>query len=506
MHTVHIWIAPPGRVWRAQHARRCIQGNGSAAPVKQVYEYLLTGCLSCLNIFQPDGAGSTEGRKDNESAMLNCYLFIKQGLIPRAPSGGRGGCAIKVFLILAIAQFALTDTGCARRINYHQNGGSRVRTGLENFAGHRARKYAGKTAILVSNQSGFDFNLEQNITLLRKGGIRIDTLLAPEHGVYGNMNELDHRGSWYDPEIKCRVYNLYRLDRQSLRRLIERADVAIFDIQDMGMRCYTYISNLKDIMDAMDGLDRELIVLDRPNPAGFLGVDGAFLEKRFATPYVSAFPAPFLYGMTIGEAARYYRKEYRPGVKLQVVSMRGYRRGMLFRAMNLPWIPPSPNLPTCESAIVYTFAVYLEGTNLSLGRGTTKPFEYIGAPWIDPAVLSAKLTGLGLENFMFKPVYFTPASGKYAGARCGGVQIFYTGDTFSPTETAYRIIGAIMKAYPYQAQWVRFGPYYDIDALAGTDRFRVFIREGRPWKEFEKVMAPGLKEYRKKRRKALLCY
>ncbi len=395
---------------------------------------------------------------------------------------------------------------CSPRINYHLNGGSRVRTGLENFVRWPARSYAGKNAVLVTNHSGFDFNLSQNITLLRRRGITIDTVLAPEHGVYGYMNDIDNRFSWYDRSISCKIYNLFRMDRRSLRRLFDRADFVIFDIQDMGMRCYTYITNLKDIMDALDGLDRELIVLDRPNPAGFLGVDGAFLEKRYTTQYVSAFPAPFLYGMTIGEAARYYRREFRPRVKLRVIPMSGYRRGMRFSDMNLPWIPPSPNLPTYESAIVYTAVVLLEGTNLSLGRGTTKPFEYLGAPWIEPLVLCEKLTGLRLENFMFKPIYFTPSFSKYAGSRCGGVQIFYTGGAFSPTEAAYRIIGAIMKAYPRRANWVRFGPYYDIDALAGTDRFRVFISEGRPWKDYRKAIVPGIKEYRKKRRKALLCY
>lgn len=395
---------------------------------------------------------------------------------------------------------------CSPRINYHLNGGSRVRTGLENFVRWPARKYAGKKAVLVTNQSGFDFNLSQNITLLRKRGIKIETVLAPEHGVYGYMNDIDNRLSWYDRSISCKIYNLYRMNRYSLRLLFDRADFVIFDIQDMGMRCYTYITNLKDIVDALDGQDCELVVLDRPNPAGFLGVDGAYLEKRYTTQYVSAFPAPFLYGMTIGEAARYYRREFRPRVKLRVISMSGYRRGMLFSDMNLPWIPPSPNLPTYESAIVYTAVVLLEGTNLSLGRGTTKPFEYIGAPWIDPQTLCNALNELRLKNFMFKPVYFTPSTSKYAGSRCGGVQIFYTGGTFSPTEAAYRIIGAIMKAYPYRASWVRFGPYYDIDALAGTDRFRVFIREGRQWKEYKKAIAPGIKAFRKKRRKALLCY
>jgi uncharacterized protein YbbC (DUF1343 family) len=257
-------------------------------------------------------------------------------------------------------------------------------------------------------------------------------------------------------------------------------------------------------MDALDGMDRELIVLDRPNPVGFIGVDGSFLENRFTTKYVSAFPAAFLYNMTIGESARYYRGEFRPGVTLTVIAMSGYSRNMFFHETGLPWIPPSPNLPTYESAIVYPAVVLMEGINLSLGRGTSKPFEYIGAPWIEPVFFCTKLDELKLKNFRFKPVYFKPTFSKYAGLLCGGVQIFYTGGDFSPTETAYRIVGAIMKNYPYYAQWVRYGPNYDIDSLAGTDRFRTFIQTGRPWEEFSKEISAGIKEYAKKRKKYLL--
>jgi uncharacterized protein YbbC (DUF1343 family) len=395
--------------------------------------------------------------------------------------------------------------GCGSSVNYHLNsGGHRVRTGIEKFINGPVKKYRGKKAALVTNHSGYDFDLRQNVQLLRDKGITVSMILAPEHGIYGYKNDIDYHPVTFDRNIHCYIYNLLGMNRNTLRYLVQQADIVIFDIQDMGMRCYTYITNLKDVMDAMEGLDRELIVLDRPNPVGFLGMDGSFLEKRFTTRYVSAFPAPFLYDMTIGEAALYYRGEFRPKVKLKVIPMGRYSRGMLFNKTRLPWIPPSPNLPTYESSIVYTAIVLMEGINLSLGRGTTKPFEYIGAPWIEPVSFCKILEELGLEHFRFKPVYFKPTFSKYENMRCGGAQIFYTGGEFSPTEAAYRIIGAIMKHYPYYAQWVRFGPFYDIDGLAGTDRFRVFIQAGKPWEEFKKEIAPGLKAFKKKRRRYTL--
>jgi uncharacterized protein YbbC (DUF1343 family) len=407
--------------------------------------------------------------------------------------------------IIAALTTAICAAGCASDINYHlRSGGPRARTGLENFISSGAAAYKGRKAALVTNHSGYDFYLRHNIELLREKGIAVSMVLSPEHGIYGFQNDIDYQYGWYDWGIKCAVYNLFSTNRYVLQYLFRSVDIVIFDIQDMGMRCFTYITNLKDVMDALEGMDRELIVLDRPDPVGFIGADGSFLEDRFATKWVSAFPATFLYNMTVGEAARYYRGEFRPKVKLTVVPMRGYSRNMTFHRSGLPWIPPSPNLPTYESAIVYTAIVLMEGINLSLGRGTTKPFEYIGAPWIEPVSFSKKLGDLKLKNFRFKPVYFKPTFSKYAGMVCGGVQIFYTGGNFSPTEAAYRIIGAIMKHYPSYVRWERYGPSYNIDSLAGTDKFRAYIQSGRPWEEFMKEIAAGIKAFNKRRKKYTL--
>lgn len=374
--------------------------------------------------------------------------------------------------------------GCAGRVQYYYPENiDRVRTGIEVFLDRYAGRYRGKTAAVVTNHSGTDYYLEPNIRLLEKKGIDVISILAPEHGLYGFQNEYEKSAYSVDPNFNAVVYNLHKLNTNSLGYILDKADIVIFDIQDMGMRCYTYISNLKFVMDTLNGTDKELIVLDRPNPIGYMGIDGAYLRREFSSKFVSAFPSPLIYNMTIGEAARYYRGEFTKDVDLTVIGMENYRRDMMFNETGLPWIPPSPNLPTYTSAIIYTFTVLMEGINISLGRGTAKPFEYIGAPWIEPASFCKELEKLGLKNFKFRPVYFEPTFSKYAGQRCGGAHILYTGGKFTPSETAFAIMGHIMKTYP-KARWERSGDSFPVDHLAGTDAFRKDIQEGRTYGHF----------------------
>jgi len=256
-------------------------------------------------------------------------------------------------------------------------------------------------------------------------------------------------------------------------------------------------------MDALNGTSIELVVLDRPNPLGFLGIDGAYLHDGFQSRHISAFPSTFIYNLTMGEAARFYRSFQARDVKLRVIPLGNYRRDLLYNETMLPWVPPSPNLPTYESAVVYSAVVMLEGVNLSVGRGTTKPFEYIGAPWIEPRELARLLSELDLPNFRFRPVYFAPTFSKYTGMRCGGVQIFYMGGAFSPMEVSYRIISLLKTAYP-QFRWDRNGGRHHVDFLAGTDLFRKNIDEGKPFAEFAARIAEGQREFNRLRKKHLL--
>jgi uncharacterized protein YbbC (DUF1343 family) len=408
------------------------------------------------------------------------------------------------FILLLLVFTHLSLTGCTSGGYYHLNrNSSRVKTGLEIFLEDYAHKYRGTKAILVTNHSGVDFSLRQNIGLLRAKGISPILVLAPEHGLYGYQNQFDENLYINEKKQNLLVYNLHKLSDNSLKLLLESAGLVLFDIQDMGMRCYTYISNLKHIMDTLKGTKTRLLVLDRPNPISFLGVDGPYLNSGFETKFVSAFPSPFIYDMTIGEAANFYRHEYAKDVLLKVIEMDDYDRDMLYNETGLPWVPPSPNLPTYESSIIYTAVVLMEGINISIGRGTAKPFEYIGAPWIEPDSFLQKLRSLGLKNFRFRPTYFKPTFSHYEGEKCGGVQIFYTGGKFSPTEFSYRVIRMLMKEYK-TVIWRKYKEWYSIDHLAGTDLFRKSIDKGLAYESFYKLIEKDIERYKKKRKKHLL--
>lgn len=407
------------------------------------------------------------------------------------------------FLII-FASLALSCSTAEIYYNLPVRDPRRVYTGLESFIENYADSYRGKRAAVVTNHSGVDFELRRNIDLFRSKGIEIAVVFAPEHGIYGYQNNYDKKLYIVDETLNLVVYNLHHLDVLRIRHLMRVADIIIFDIQDMGMRCYTYISSLKMVMDALSSTDKELIVLDRPNPIGFLGTDGPLLEEQFFSRHVSAFPSTFTYNMTIGEAALYYKSRYARSLKLLVVPLSNYRRDLYYTETMLPWVPPSPNLPTYESAIVYTAMVLLEGINVSVGRGTAKPFEYIGAPWIEPVAFCDGLTGLALDAFRFRPVYFKPTFSKHEWRRCGGVQIFYAGGRFSPTEVAYRVIRYLRVNYSRKFRWERFRGKYDIDYLAGTDTFRKAIESGKSWEEFEREIAGGIEKFNEMRQKYLL--
>ena len=410
---------------------------------------------------------------------------------------GKSGIILLAFFLISLIPPRVSGN------YFHTKENERILTGLDIFLEMHAAAYQGKKAVLITNHSGVDSLLRQNISLLRGRGITVNLVLAPEHGLYGYLNDYEENEYAEDDNYNLLVYNMHRLSEGSLRFLFSRSDIVIFDIQDMGMRCYTYISNLKRAMDALNGSGKELIVLDRPGPISYLGLDGAYLDKRFTSQFVSAFPSTFIYDMTIGEAALYYRGEFRKKVNLKVVPMKNYRRGMLYHETGLPWVPPSPNLPTYESSIIYAAVVLLEGTNISLGRGTPKPFEFIGAPWIEPYTFARELEGLGLHNFAFRPVYFRPTFSNFINETCGGVQIYYRGGPFSPTEFAYKIIAHLRGKYP-AFRWHTYGSSFHVDYLAGTDLFRLSLEAGKPFRDFLGTIKNDSDQFDRVRKKYLL--
>jgi uncharacterized protein YbbC (DUF1343 family) len=388
------------------------------------------------------------------------------------------------------------NISCFRPSNYNISSqySARVYTGLEQFIRLKAFRYKGKKAALITNHSGISFNLKQNLQLLKSEGIIIKDLFAPEHGIYGHEEEYSKTKVKPDLAQKINVFNMHNISNSHFSKLLHQSDLVIFDIQDMGMRCYTYISNLKRIMDLLENSELELIVLDRPNPISFLGIDGFDLNPKFKSKHISAFPAPFIYGLTIGEAALYYEGEFLKNINLTVVPMKNYHKDLLFTETSQPWVPPSPNLPSYKSSIIYTGVVLMEGINLSLGRGTANPFEYIGAPWIEPRKFSKALNRLELKGFKFRPIYFTPKYSKYSDKKCGGVQIFYTGEKFSPVEVSYKIIKLLMKIYP-QCKWEKHRKSHTIDYLAGSDVFRKYISKRKSFYQLKKDIYKSRKKF-----------
>ena len=263
--------------------------------------------------------------------------------------------------------------------------------------------------------------------------MELAALFGPQHGfrsnLQDNMIETPHDR---DPRRHVPVYSLYSETREPTAEMLRDIDVLVVDLQDVGTRVYTFVYTMANCMRAAARHGVRVVVCDRPNPIGGEAVEGALLREPW-TSFVGQFPIPLRHGMTIGELARLFNDEFGIACALDVVPMAGWQRGSYFDDTALPWVIPSPNLPTLDSAIVYPGAVLFEGTMLSEGRGTTRPFELIGAPWIDGERLADAMNARGLAGVHFRPAFFEPTFQKHARQTCGGVP-----DCTSPTASASR--------------------------------------------------------------------
>lgn len=384
------------------------------------------------------------------------------------------------------------------------SGPDNVKLGIDVFLAFHADSYKKLRICLVTNHSGFDSAMNRNIASLREKGIIISDVLAPEHGISGIDEDYSSKKSYFNDQMNVTIHNMHNYTADELRKFLSAYDTVIFDIQDLGMRCYTYISNLRELIEALNGSNTELVVLDRPNPLAPFGMSGFDLDPKFKSRHVSSFPAPLFYSLTIGEAALYYKGEKNLSVRINVIKMKNYRKDMFFDSMNLQWIPPSPNLPAYRSALNYSALIYLESTNLSVGRGTTKPFEFIGAPWINPELLSESLNKLKLNSFIFRPVYFEPKYLVNTGTVCGGVHAIYTGGYFDPNEISYNVIQTLFRLYPEKIAWRGSNGRFEIDYIAGSSAFRQHIESGKSYEELRKLMKKSRKNYSEKIKKYLL--
>ena len=342
----------------------------------------------------------------------------------------------------------------------------------------------GRTIGLVSNPASIDGQFRHIADRLDAGGVRIGALFGPQHGfrsdVQENMIESPHAT---DARRRVPVYSLYSETREPTAEMLAGLDALVIDLQDVGTRIYTYIYTMAYCLRAARASGLPVIVCDRPNPIGGVAVEGPMLEAGFES-FVGLYPIPMRHGMTIGELARLFNEHFGIGAKLEVVKIEGWSRAQYADETGLPWVLPSPNIPTLETAMVYPGTVLFEGTLVSEGRGTTRPFEIIGAPGLEPESTAADLNRRGLPGVHFRPVVFEPTFHKHANAACGGCQIHVTDrGAFRPVETGVAVIEAIRSAHPGAFRW-REPPYeYErakppIDILYGSAALREGLESG----------------------------
>lgn len=315
------------------------------------------------------------------------------------------------------------DTGIIKSERDWIKNEKRVVPGIEVFLNQHLDWVKGKKVGLITNPTGVNRHLTSDIDLLHQHqDVNLTALYGPEHGVRGNQEGGEHVEFYIDHRSGLPVYSLYGSTWKPTKEMLEDVDVLLFDIQDIGSNVYTYIYTLGFVMEAAAEFDKEVIVLDRPNPIGGVKVEGP-LRSADAVSFMGRFLLPIRHGLTIGELATMWNYEYSLGVELKVAKMQCWRRTMYFEDTGLPWVMTSPNIPTKESAYLYTGTELLADTTLSSGIGTTKPFELVGAPWVDGEQLEKEMTNRGISGVTFRTVYYTPMHGKHQGKLIGGVQV-----------------------------------------------------------------------------------
>lgn len=390
-------------------------------------------------------------------------------------------------------------------------------------------KYAhllkGKRIGLIINPTSVDANLNNTIALFKTHKeINLVALFGPEHGVRGNAQAGEYVPYQFDKDYQLPVYSLYgqsekrtkavNLDetmrafdtqhagKQIDMKMLKSIDVMVFDLQDVGTRVYTYIATMAYAMQACAKAGIPFIVLDRPNPINGLTMEGSIIEYPQYSSFIGLYPIPLRHGMTVGELAQLFNAKFlNPKAILHVIPMENWQRAEWFDQTGLPWVGPSPNLPSLNSVIVYPGMVMLEGTNLSEGRGTTQPFELFGAPWIDGFVLTQKLNQLHLQGVKFREAWFTPTFSKFAGQQCRGAQLHVINrNLFQPIATTLAILSTIKNSY--EDKFVFHKGYFD--SVIGNSKVRKALENKQPLEKIIDNFQPDLKKFAQERKSFLL--
>ena len=353
-----------------------------------------------------------------------------------------------------------------------------VRPGVDVFAADPPAGVRGKRVGLVTNQTGVDRSGTSTIDRLAASPeVELVALFSPEHGIRGAAAPGEKVASGRDERTGLPVHSLYGETRKPTPEMLRGIEALVFDIQDIGARTYTYVYTMALAMEAAAEADLPFVVLDRPNPIGGTIVEGNLLDTAFAT-FVGMYPIPVRHGMTAGELARMFNREFGIGAELTVVPAEGWRREVWFDGTGLPWVAPSPNIRRLEAATHYPGTVFFEGTNLSAGRGSDHPFEQVGAPWLRAAEIAAEMNRQELPGVRFEPVSFTPRNpgdGKFADLPLRGIRLVLTDrESYRPVSTSLLLLEAIHRMHPDDFEWA----VSHFDRLAGTDRLRKAIEAG----------------------------
>ncbi|MBI5115114.1 DUF1343 domain-containing protein [Candidatus Poribacteria bacterium] len=351
---------------------------------------------------------------------------------------------------------------------------------------------------LIAHSASVDERGKPTLSLLVNAGIHVERIFSPEHGYNARAEAGERVSDSIDSDTGLPICSLYGEARQPSAEMLEGVDALVFDLQDVGVRCYTYIWTMALAMQAAALFGKLFVVLDRPNPLGGLNVQGPILEHEFAS-FLGIYPVPLRYGLTVGELALLLNESFGIGANLAVVRMKGWRRRLYFSDTGLQWIPPSPAIRSAECALTYAGTCLFEGTNLSEGRGTSAPFRLIGAPWLDVDVVK-QIDGRWLAGFAVSPQKFTPVSSKHAGIECAGLFISVVDrQEADPIALSVALLSAIASRRSRELEWNET----HFDAVAGTDALRREICAGKDpadilesWREshrqFERIRARHL--------------
>jgi uncharacterized protein YbbC (DUF1343 family) len=373
---------------------------------------------------------------------------------------------------------------------------TRVMTGVDVLVAEGFAQLAGLRIGVITNQTGRDVLGRRTIDLLRSAPeVRLAAIFSPEHGLNGDRE--GRIGSASDVPTGLPVHSLYGAARRPTAEALSGIDALVIDLQDVGVRFFTYITTMAYAMEAAAPRGLQVVVLDRPNPIGPAGVRGPVLDPALRS-FTGYFTMPVQHGMTIGEVAAMFEGENRIGAKLTVIPMRGYRRDLWFDETGLEWVNPSPNLRSLDEAILYPGVALIEGTNVSVGRGTPTPFETVGAPWIDGQALTFALYGRDIRGARFDLAHFTPAQDPYAGEPCHGVRITLTDRAaLDAPRLGLELAAALRRLYPLRFDIAgmlgNLGSRESLAALeAGGDAWTIVTSWGQALRRFEVLRAKHL--------------